>query len=81
MSQDDNIKAEPETQDVPMEDASIPPPPAADKPNVKLEQLFDDEDSDDEFPSSAPMATPQEDLSQPAPMYARLRRHDCAGLC
>jgi len=78
MSQAARIKAEPESQDVAMDDASIPPP-AADQPQGKLEQLFDDEDSDDEFPSSAPTATPQENPSQPAPMYARPRRDDCAG--
>lgn len=67
-SQADNIKPEPETQDVAMEDA--PAPAAADKAKVNLEELFDDADSDDEFNSSAPAATSQEDASQPAPMYA-----------
>lgn len=73
MSQDASIKAEPETQDVVMEDD------VAVKPKVNLEQLFDDEDSDEEFPSSAPAATaPEEEeeeaASQPAPMYGRPRR-------
>jgi len=66
-SQVDNIKPEPETEDVAMEDA--PAPAAADKAKVNLEELFDDEDSDDEFKSSAPVAISQEDASQPAPMY------------
>ena len=64
----DAIKTELETQDVSMEDA--PTPPAAEKPKVNLEELFDDEDSDEEFPSSAPEATSQEESSQPAPVYA-----------
>ncbi|KAI8938648.1 hypothetical protein NX059_004518 [Plenodomus lindquistii] len=67
MSQNDGIKAEPESQDVPMEDASTPQP-VADKPKVNLEELFDDEDSDGEFASSAPVATSQEEPSQPAPI-------------
>jgi len=69
-SQVDNIKPEPETQDVAMEDAPAPAPAAADKARVNLEELFDEEDSDDEFKSSVPAATSQEDASQPAPMYA-----------
>jgi hypothetical protein len=67
-SQADAVKPEPETQDVAMEDA--PAPAAAEKPKVSLEELFDDEDSDGEFASSAPAPTSQEDASQPAPMYA-----------
>ena len=70
LSQADIVKPEPETQDVAMEDA--PTPAVAEKPKVNLEELFDDEDSDEEFPSSAPVPTSQEDLSQPAPMYAPL---------
>ena len=68
MSQSDAIKPEPDTQDVAMEDA--PTATAVEKPKVNLEELFDDEDSDEEFPSSAPASTSQEDASQPAPMYA-----------
>ena len=67
-SQVDAVKAEPETQDVSMEYAAEPT--AAENPKVNLEDLFDDEDSDEEFPSSAPVPTSQEDASQPAPMYA-----------
>lgn len=66
VSQVDTIKSEPESQDVAMDDVS--PPPAAEKPKVNLEELFDDDDSDDEFPSSAPIQTSQEELSQSAPM-------------
>jgi DNA primase small subunit len=66
-SQVDNIKPEPTTQDATMEDASSPV--AAEKTRVNLEELFDDEDSDGEFASSAPVK-PEEEASQPAPMYA-----------
>ncbi|CAN9083402.1 unnamed protein product [Alternaria alternata] len=65
-SQGDAIKIEPETQDVAMDDA--PTPAAADKSKASLEELFDDEDSDEEFASSAPAPTSQEDASQPAPI-------------
>lgn len=65
MSQVDTIKSEPGTQDIAMEDA--PTPPAAEKPSVNLEDLFDDDDSDEDFPSSAAQVK-EEDLSQPAPM-------------
>jgi hypothetical protein len=61
------IKPEPETQDVAMDDA--PSPAAAEKPKVNLEELFDDEDSDEEFPSSAPVLKSEEESSQPAPLY------------
>ena len=67
-SQTDNVKPEPETQDVAMED--VPPAATAETSKVNLEELFEDEDSDPEFPSSAPAPTSQEDASQPAPMYA-----------
>jgi hypothetical protein len=66
-SQVDNIKPEPTTQDATMEDASSPV--AAEKTRVDLEDLFDDEDSDGEFASSAPVK-PEDEASQPAPMYA-----------
>ncbi|KAL6711628.1 p48 polypeptide of DNA primase [Coniothyrium glycines] len=66
ISQADCRKDEPASQDVSMDDA--PTPPAAPKPNVNLEELFDDEDSDDEFPSSAAVNTSQDDSSQPAPV-------------
>ncbi len=68
LSQADAVKLEPETQDVAMDDAPIPA--VVEKPKVSLEELFDDEDSDEEFASSAPAPTSQDDLSQPAPMYA-----------
>lgn len=67
-SQVDAVEPESGTQDVAMEDA--PTSAAADKAKVNLEELFDDEDSDGEFASSAPPPTSQEDASQPAPMYA-----------
>jgi DNA primase small subunit len=67
ISQVDTIKSEPETQDVAMDVAPSPPP---EKPKVNLEDLFDDEDSDDEFPSSAPVVKSEEESSQPAPLYA-----------
>lgn len=66
-SQTDNVKPEPETQDVAMED--VPAAATAETSKVKLEEIFDDVDSDPEFPSSAPAPTSQEDASQPAPMY------------
>ncbi|KAF1840275.1 DNA primase small subunit [Cucurbitaria berberidis CBS 394.84] len=65
ISQAGSIKSEPDTQDVAMEDA--PTPPVAEKSKINLEELFDDEDSDDEFPSSAPVLK-EEELSQPAPL-------------
>lgn len=64
----DTTKPESETPDVAMEDA--PTAAAAEAAKVKLEELFDDADSDPEFPSSVPAPTSQEDASQPAPMYA-----------
>lgn len=61
-------------EDVPMSDA-VDAPAAADpeKEKVDLEALFDDEDSDQEFPSSAPQIKAEEESSQPsqpAPMCA-----------
>jgi len=46
------------------------PSPAEDT-KVHLEDLFDD-DSDQEFASSAPQVKAEEESSQPAPMYERL---------
>jgi DNA primase small subunit len=69
-------------EDVPSQDitmADAPSPSEAEKAKVDLEDLFDDEDSDVEFPSSAPQIKPEEELSQPAPMYTLLpsqRLHD-----
>jgi DNA primase small subunit len=60
------IKSEPGSQDVAMDDA--PSPPAEVKPKVNLEELFDDEDSDEEFPSSAPVVKSEEESSQLAPL-------------
>lgn len=68
-SQVDNIKSELETQDVAMDDA--PSLAGAEKPKVNLEELFDDEDSDEEFPSSAPVVKSEEESSQPAPLFVR----------
>jgi DNA primase small subunit len=62
------VKPEPESQDVAMDDA--PSSTAEQKPKVNLEELFDDEDSDEEFPSSAPVIKSEEESSQPAPLYA-----------
>jgi DNA primase small subunit len=70
VSQVDTIKSEPETQDVSMDDA--PSPAAEQKPKVNLEELFDDEDSDEEFPSSAPAVKSEEESSQPPPLYVLL---------
>ena len=70
-SQVDNIKPEPTTQDATMEDASSPV--AAEKTRVDLEELFDDDESDGEFASSAPVKS-EEEASQPAPMYAATPR-------
>jgi DNA primase small subunit len=69
MSQADDIKPEPETQDATMEDAPSPAAPA-EKSKVSLEDMFDDDDddSDGEFASSAPVKS-EEESSQPAPVY------------
>lgn len=64
-SQGETIKSEPDTQDIAMEDA--PTPATAEKPSVNLEDLFDDDDSDEDFPSSAAQVK-EEEPSQPAPM-------------
>jgi DNA primase small subunit len=69
VSQADIVKSEPETQDVAMDDA--PSATETEKPKVNLEELFDDEDSDDEFPSSAPGVKSEEESSQPAPLYVQ----------
>jgi DNA primase small subunit len=61
------IKPEHDPQDIAMEDA--PTPAEADRAKVDLEALFDDEDSDQEFPSSAPVKS-EEDPSQPKALYA-----------
>ncbi|OAK94016.1 prim-pol domain-containing protein [Phaeosphaeriaceae sp. SRC1lsM3a] len=66
VSQMDSIKSEPETQDVAMDD--VPGLAEEEKPKVNLEELFNDEDSDDEFPSSAPAVKSEEESSQPAPI-------------
>ena len=60
-------KSEPDAQDIAMEDA--PSPAEVNKAKTNLEDLFDDEDSDQEFPSSAPIKS-EEDLSQPKALYA-----------
>ncbi|KAJ4312373.1 p48 polypeptide of DNA primase [Neodidymelliopsis sp. IMI 364377] len=69
MSQADNIKPEPETQDAAMEDAPSPAPAPVptEKSRVNLEELFDDDDSDGEFASSAPIKS-EEEASQSAPL-------------
>lgn len=52
-----------------MADAPTPTDEEAEKAKVNLEDLFDDEDSDQEFSSSAPQVRSEEESSQPAPMY------------
>ncbi|KAJ8116297.1 hypothetical protein OPT61_g2240 [Boeremia exigua] len=69
MSQAEDTKPEPETQDTSMEDAPSPPA-AVEKSKASLEELFDD-DSDGEFASSAPVKS-EEEASQPAPMSAAI---------
>jgi DNA primase small subunit len=66
----DIVKSEPETKDVAMDDA--PSATETEKSKVNLEELFDEEDSDDEFPSSAPGVKSEEDMSQPAPLYVQV---------
>ncbi|KAJ4349052.1 p48 polypeptide of DNA primase [Ascochyta clinopodiicola] len=71
MSQADDTKPEPEAEarDATMEDAPSPASTSApaEKPKVNLEELFDDDDSDGEFASSAPVKS-EEEASQPAPL-------------
>lgn len=72
MSQAEETKPEPESQDATMDDAPSPAPaaaPPAEKAKASLEDLFDDDDSDGEFASSAPVKSEGE-ASQPAPLYA-----------
>lgn len=74
MSQAEESKTEPESQDATMEDVPSPAPAAStERPKISLEDLFDDDDDDDnsdeEFTSSAPVKS-EEEASQPAPMYA-----------
>lgn len=64
MSQTSTVKAEPDVEDVAMADAPLA---SESKAKANLEALFDNDDSDDEFPSSAPVI--KEESSQPAPMY------------
>ncbi|KAF2739401.1 prim-pol domain-containing protein [Polyplosphaeria fusca] len=57
------VKAEPETQ---TQDFDMPDAPAeADKAKVNLEDLFNDEDSDNEFSSSAPQIKAEQPPSSP----------------
>lgn len=65
MSQTETIKSEPEMQDVPMDD--VPSVAAETKSKTNLEALFDDEDSDGEFASSAPVVR-EDQSSQPIPL-------------
>lgn len=70
MSQADEIKPEPETQDATMEDAPspAPAPTATETAKPNLEELFDDDDdSEGEFASSAPIKS-EDEASQPAPL-------------
>lgn len=58
---------DPESPDIPMADA--PSPAEAETTKVNLEELFNDEDSDAEFGSSAPLIKSEEEPSQPEPMF------------
>jgi DNA primase small subunit len=58
------IKPEPSTQDIEMDNAPSPVEAGAED-NANLEELFEDDDSDGEFASSAPVKS-EEDASQPA---------------
>ncbi|KAF2007819.1 prim-pol domain-containing protein [Amniculicola lignicola CBS 123094] len=55
------------SQDMSMSDASSPAA-AEEQAKVNLEELFNDEDSDNEFSSSAPQVKFEDELSQPAPL-------------
>lgn len=68
------VKPEPNTQDLAMEDA--PSPTEAEETKVNLEELFEDEDSDPEFSSSAPQIKSEEESSQPTTLCAT-RIHRC----
>ncbi|KAF2800589.1 eukaryotic and archaeal DNA primase small subunit [Melanomma pulvis-pyrius CBS 109.77] len=68
ISQVDTIKSEPDTQTQDISMADAPSPAEADETKVNLEDLFDDEDSDQEFASSAPQFKSEEEASQPAPI-------------
>ncbi|ORY07553.1 DNA primase small subunit [Clohesyomyces aquaticus] len=57
---------EPQAQDVTMSDTPSPVQGSNDK--VNLEDLFDDEDSDPEFPSSVPQINSEEEPSQTEPI-------------
>ncbi|KAF2244589.1 prim-pol domain-containing protein [Trematosphaeria pertusa] len=57
---------DPESPDIPMADA--PSPAEAETTKVNLEELFNDEDSDAEFGSSAPLIKSEEEPSQPEPI-------------
>ncbi|KAF2661740.1 prim-pol domain-containing protein [Lophiostoma macrostomum CBS 122681] len=69
ISQVSTLKSEPDTQsqDLSMADAPASSDEEAAKTKVNLEDLFDDEDSDNEFPSSAPQIK-SEEASQPIPL-------------
>ncbi len=53
--------------DAAMEDAVAAPMAEESKKDVKLEDLFADEDSDDEFPSSRPQDEPTSSAPEGAP--------------
>ncbi|PVH94382.1 prim-pol domain-containing protein [Periconia macrospinosa] len=63
MSQATN-HAEPEIEDTTMEEA--PNPAEAEAAKVNLEDMFDDDDPDDEFTSSAPQFRPKEEEEEPS---------------
>jgi DNA primase small subunit len=61
---DSENKMEPDNTDIAMADASSAA--EEEKAKIDLEGIFDDEDSDEEFPSSAPPVKAEEQPSQPA---------------
>ena len=65
-SQASSVIIKAETQDIDMADA--PGLAVEEKTKVNLEDLFDDEDSDGEFTSSAPQVKSEDESSQPQPI-------------
>ncbi|KAJ4303596.1 p48 polypeptide of DNA primase [Kalmusia sp. IMI 367209] len=62
------VKSESSTQDIAMADAPSPAE-VEDRVKVNLEELFDDEDSEGEFASSAPIKSEGEEASQPTATF------------
>ena len=53
--------------DVVMDDVPTEPVADTEKKEIKLDELFDDIDSDEEFPNSRPQATPSSSSGAPSP--------------